>query len=376
MKYLCCFLLCIVGCIQGAWADFQPPNPYVGALGFEVFADRIQQVHMWRRTQELMQEVALTNEVLLRLGWSGLPEAGNNYTMRLAVKIKTDGRPDVKLLLDGDEEQYDEKRSSLSLEELETLTFNPNYQIKAADTEQGRGVCYDISKKKCFEEDTRKIQGIFGEFYGSGGRFDQELKELLKADNLKNFHGESIDQGEEMTHEFEPFMPVSAQFYQTGKKSLQTWQKEIVDNLQIKRAGERDQQITELNNKRRKYKQNAGIQGLATVFKNTMNLSPVDVSQTIFKKMLNTAFGIRGLIQLNSHMALYQQGLIDNLIANRSLGSLRVTGTSLAAKTSAKGEESTDSDSAEAQSVLLQELESFLQDLKDNSDGMLWGTVR
>jgi len=55
---------------------------------------------------------------------------------------------------------------------------------------------------------------------------------------------------------------------------------------------------------------------------------------------------------------------------------LRVTGTSLAAKTSAKGEESTDSDSAEAQSVLLQELESFLQDLKDNSDGMLWGTVR
>lgn len=336
MKQFIGVFMCLFGIAGGALADFSPPNPYVGAFGFEVFADRIQNVHMWRRTQELMQEVSLTAEVLLRLGWSGLPEAGNNWSTRLAVARKD--RPDLKVLLD-DADQYANDRK-VSLADLEGLIFDPNHQMQTADTLQGRGVCYDTTKGDCFEDETRPIQGIFGDLYGAGTRYDKELLALIEDDDLKDFQGGKLTRSEIETTGYEPFMPVSAKFYQqeATSKSLAEWQGAIMDRLQVKGQGDKDKHLIGLNQTRVSYRKNSGTQGLATVFKNIMNLSEIDVTQTIFKKMLNTAFGLRGLIQLNTHMALYQQGLINTLIANQSLGDLRFTGSSVATKTTSKGE--------------------------------------
>ena len=337
MKRFFGICVCVFSTALGAWADFTPPNPYVGAFGFEVFADRIQNVHMWRRTQELMQEVSLTAEVLLRLGWSGLPEAGNNWSTRLAVARKD--RPDLNLLLDDNKTQYDDERN-VSLSDLKDLIFDPNHQMQIADTLQGRGVCYDTTKGDCFEEETRNIQGIFGDFYGAGARYDKELLAFMKDEKLKDFKGKELTRSEVDTSGYEPFMPVSAKFYQQDatSKNLADWQQKIMNDLQIKGQGDKDKHLIDLNQTRVSYRKNSGTQGLATIFKNIMNLSEIDVTQTIFKKMLNTAFGLRGLMQLNTHMALYQQGLINTLIANQSLGDLRFTGSSVATKTTSKGD--------------------------------------
>ena len=353
--------LCVVGIAGGAVAGFTPPNPYVGAFGFEVFADRMQNVQMWRRTQELMQEVSLTTEVLLRLGWSGLPEAGHNWSTRLAVERKE--RPDLNLLLN-DAPQYDTKRQ-VPLMDLEGLIFDPNHQTQIADTLQGRGVCYDTKKGKCFEEETRDIQGIFGDFYGAGARYDKALLALIQEKNLTDFHGKKLDRGEISKPGYEPFMPISAKFYQqeATSKNLAQWQQDIMDRLQVKGQGDKDKHLIGLNQTRVAYRKESGTQGLATVFKNIMNLSEIDVTQTIFKKMLNTAFGLRGLIQLNTHMALYQQGLVNTLIANQSLGDLRFTGSSLATKTTSKGDDYPPGDYSDVEKLIneLNDVDSLLK---------------
>lgn len=341
-------------------------SPYTGALGFEVFNLRFQNLHVWRRTQKLFWEVAKTTDWLLSIGFSGKTRFGENMTGRLAVPQETLGVNDeIKLSLES--------------------------QYVPVDFEEAMGVCYNTSKEECFEKITYSgavKETVFGDYFGSGAKYDTELQEKFKDSGLTRYDGSNVGDEETDTDIYKscPFLPDSFLYKTNNEESeqnIEEMRQEVAGKLQSKTVGEDDTHIEKLPSTRKNETKKYTQESVALVFKNAMNFKQFDATQSIFRKLLNYSSGLRGAYQFSSHLALQQQNLLNKMIMNQYLGALKNWGVIVATQTASDNAlvgsttgGSTGGNVSVFDPATDRDFQNFIDNLRANKENIFWGELQ
>lgn len=332
--FLCCFIPALQAQTTFSLTDYAG-HGYTSALGFETASLRIAQLHTWRQLQLMMRQVAYANAILLTIGWPGRADMGDNATLRFVSEVKATGKPDINTLKNNPDRYWDEVKNF----KPEKLTFSNQWQPMVKG--QIGGVCLKTDNKDCFEnlrlqtddpftvkasvgDEVKEIDvlSIFNDFYGTGGRFDTILYQ--NTDALKGFDNNSLDITKNA--EYEPMSPYT-RFFDTQAYTGQTifeQQKKIAGELQLQSFGEADAKIDDIDNMRLINKFASSSHGLSSVLQTVMESNMRKFQPRMIINLINQSEGLRELIQLSSHVALYQQNLIDTMAINQALGSLNM----------------------------------------------------